>query len=49
MVYALHKFEHYLLGNKFVFYVYHYGIGLFGQQTTSFKENNYMVLIIFRI
>ncbi len=23
MVFALHKFEHYLLGNKFVFYVYH--------------------------
>jgi hypothetical protein len=23
MVYALHKFRHFLLGNKFVFYVYH--------------------------
>jgi hypothetical protein len=23
MVFALHKFEHYLLGNKFVFYVDH--------------------------
>jgi hypothetical protein len=23
MVYALHKFKHYLLGNKFVFYVDH--------------------------
>ncbi len=23
MVFALHKFRHYLLGNKFVFYVYH--------------------------
>ncbi len=23
MVYALHKFKHFLLGNKFVFYVYH--------------------------
>ncbi len=23
MVYALHKFKHYLLGNKFTFYVYH--------------------------
>jgi hypothetical protein len=23
MVFALHKFKHYLLGNKFVFYVYH--------------------------
>jgi hypothetical protein len=23
MVYVLHKFKHFLLGNKFVFYVYH--------------------------
>jgi len=23
MVFSLHKFRHYLLGNKFVFYVYH--------------------------
>jgi hypothetical protein len=23
MVFALHKFKHYLLGNKFVFYVNH--------------------------
>jgi hypothetical protein len=23
MVYALHKFKHYLLGNRFVFYVNH--------------------------
>ncbi len=23
MVYALHKIKHFLLGNKFVFYVYH--------------------------
>jgi hypothetical protein len=37
MVFVLHKFRHYLLGNKFVFYVDHYGIGLFSQQTTCFQ------------
>jgi hypothetical protein len=36
MVFSLHKFKHYLL----VFYVRSYGIGVFGQQTISFKENN---------
>ncbi len=40
MVFALHKFRHYLLGNKFIFLCRSYGIGLFGQQTTCFKENN---------
>jgi hypothetical protein len=40
MGFVLHKFKHYLLGNKFVFLYISYGIGLFGQQTTCFKENN---------
>jgi hypothetical protein len=39
MVFALHKFGHYWLGNKFVFYVYHRH-GLFGQQVVGLKENN---------
>jgi len=40
MVFSLHKFKHYLLGNKFFFLCRSYGISLFGQQTTNFKENN---------
>ncbi len=40
MVFALHKFTHYFLGNKFVFLCKSYDIGLFSQQTTGFKENN---------
>jgi hypothetical protein len=41
MVFALHKFKHYLLDNKFVYLLCgSYGIGLFGQQTIGFKENN---------
>ncbi len=40
MVFVLHKFRHYLLGNKFVFYVNHMALVVSGQQTTSFKENN---------
>jgi len=40
MVFALHKFRHYFLGNKCLL-CRSYGIGLFGQQTTCFKENNY--------
>jgi len=41
MVFALHEFKHYLLGKKFVCLLCaSYGIGLFGQQTTSFKESN---------
>jgi hypothetical protein len=35
MVFSLHKFKHYLLGNKVCFLCRSYGIGLFGQQTTS--------------
>ncbi len=40
MVFVLHKFRHYLLGNKFVFLCRLYSIGLFGQQTIGFRENN---------
>jgi hypothetical protein len=29
MVYALHKFKHFLLGNKFVFYVHHMALVYF--------------------
>jgi hypothetical protein len=36
MVFSLHKFKHYLLGNKFVFYVV-YGFGLSSKQTISFN------------
>jgi hypothetical protein len=39
MVFALHKFKHYLLGDKF-FLCRSYGINLFGQQTIGFRENS---------
>jgi hypothetical protein len=32
VVYALHKFRHFLLGNRFIFYIH--GSCIFGQQTT---------------
>jgi hypothetical protein len=47
MVFSLHKFRHYLLGNKFVFQSY--GIGLFGKITTCFRDNSWMVVIIPRV
>ncbi len=40
MVYALHKFHHYLLGNKFIFYVDHMALLYLGPKTPNFKENN---------
>jgi hypothetical protein len=50
MVFALHKFRHHLLGNKFVFYVNHMGlVYLIGKQTTSFKDNNQVVIDVSRI
>jgi hypothetical protein len=49
MVFVLHKFKHYLLGNKFVFLCKSYGIGLFGQQTIGFRDNSQMVVIVPRI
>ncbi len=44
MVYALHKFRHFLLGNKIVFYVDHMAF-VYGQQTTSVQKDNHMVVI----
>jgi hypothetical protein len=49
MVYALHKFKHFLLGNKFVFNVNHNGYGVLGQQTIGVKNDNKMVVVIFGI
>jgi hypothetical protein len=39
MVYVLHKFRHFLLGDKFVFYVDHMAL-MFGQQTTGVKKDS---------
>jgi hypothetical protein len=49
MVFVLHKFRHYLLGNKFVCYVDHMALVLFGQQTTCFKDNSSMVVCVPKI
>jgi hypothetical protein len=49
MVYVLHKFIHFLLGNKFVFYVKPYGFGVLDQQTTSVRKDNKMVVVIIRV
>jgi hypothetical protein len=46
MVYALHKFRHFLLGNKFVFYV-PYGSSVLGQQTICVrKEARWLLLFL---
>jgi hypothetical protein len=39
MAFVLHKFRHYLLGNKSIL-CRPYGIGLSGQQTKGFKESS---------
>ncbi len=44
MVYALHKFKHFLLGNKFVFLCRPYGFSVFGQQTTCVRMDSKMVI-----
>jgi hypothetical protein len=49
MVFALHKFKHFLLGNKFVFLCKPYGFGVLGQQTTGVRKDNKMVVVILRI
>jgi hypothetical protein len=40
MVFALHKFRHYLLGNKPIFLCKSYGVVLSGQQTKGFEESS---------
>jgi len=47
MVFSLHKFKHYLLGNKFVFLCRSYGLNLLGKQSINLKENNYLWLLLF--
>ncbi len=49
MVYALHKFRHYMLGNMFTFYVDHMALNVFGQQAISLWQVNYMAFIIFGV
>jgi len=48
MVYALHKFRHFLLGNKFVL-CRPYGSSVLGQQTTSVGKDSKMVVVIFGV
>jgi hypothetical protein len=38
MVYTLHKFHHYLLGNKFIFYVHHMGLLYLIKKPQLFKH-----------
>jgi hypothetical protein len=40
MVYALHKFRHYLLGNMFTFFVDHMALVHLSKQATSFWQVN---------
>jgi hypothetical protein len=40
MVYALHKFRHYLLGNQFVFYVDHMALMYLVNKQQVFWLNN---------
>jgi hypothetical protein len=37
MVYDFHKFKHYLLGTKFVFFNGSHGVDLLGSQTIVFR------------
>jgi hypothetical protein len=46
MVYALNKYRHYLLGNKFVFYVDHMAPG---QQSIGVKPYCSMATVVFGI
>ncbi len=50
MVFALHKFRHYLLGNKFVFYVDHMAlVYLVNKPHVSRKITRCMVVIVPKI
>jgi hypothetical protein len=49
MVYTLHKYCHYLLSNKFVFYVRPYGLPLLGQETPSFWSDSSMAFVVYQI
>jgi hypothetical protein len=48
MVYALHKFIHFLLGKKFLLCRSH-GFSVFGQQTTCVRKDNQMLIVIIRV
>jgi hypothetical protein len=48
MVYALHKFKHFLLGNN-LFLCKPHGFGVLGQQTIGVRKDNQMVIIILGI
>jgi len=45
MVYALHKFKHFLIGKQF-FLCRPYGSGVLGQQTIGVKKDSKMVIIL---
>jgi hypothetical protein len=49
MIYTLHKFKHFLLGNKFFFLCRPYAFGVFGQQATGVMKDIKMVVVILRI
>ncbi len=49
MNYALHKFHHYLLGNKFIFYVYHMALLYLIKKISTFWSHNEMAIIVFGV
>ncbi len=49
MVYVLHKFKHFLLGNIFVFFCRPHGSCISKPQTTCVWKDNQMVVIIFGV
>jgi hypothetical protein len=44
MVFALHKFNHYLLGNKFVFYVDHMALSHIAKWLLLFVEYEFTIV-----
>jgi hypothetical protein len=47
MVFVLHKFKHYLLGNKFVFYVDHMAlVYLINKPQVSWKITKWLLLFL---
>ncbi len=49
MVYALHKFKHYLLGNQFVFYVDHMALMYLVNKPQVFGKIVKWLLLIFGV
>ncbi len=48
MVYALHKFRHFLLGNKFVFYVDHVALVYLVNKPQVFRRTTIWLLLFLK-